>query len=151
MRDYHFAWLAKHPERSEEWLQDRLRDGFDIHHADGDRTNNAPENLVLIEGSDHMMLHGHSLRRRLRGLEEKRAKAQRDRELIGKRAYEAKSSQVSWAIIGGRLDMGGGVARDLAKKYADAKGLPFPKPNSACRATQAHRALLREEGSPQYR
>jgi hypothetical protein len=37
---------------------DKLCDGFDVHHLDGDRTNNDPLNLVLIEHGDHMMLHG---------------------------------------------------------------------------------------------
>lgn len=51
------AWLTAHPNRSEEWLRERMRDGFDVHHVDGDSRNNDPDNLVLIEGSDHMLLH----------------------------------------------------------------------------------------------
>lgn len=38
-------------------MRDRLRDGFDVHHIDGDSRNDKDSNLVLIEASDHMMLH----------------------------------------------------------------------------------------------
>lgn len=55
---HHRAWLAAHPDRDTVWLSERLGDGFDVHHVDGDCTNNALENLVLIEHQDHMTLHG---------------------------------------------------------------------------------------------
>ena len=55
---YHLAWLSIHFHRNEEWLASRLRDGFDVHHLDGDHGNNVPENLVLIECTDHMRIHG---------------------------------------------------------------------------------------------
>lgn len=58
LKNHHYAWLSKHPLRSAGWLEDRLRDGFDVHHLDRDRENNAPENLVLIEHGDHMIMHG---------------------------------------------------------------------------------------------
>lgn len=59
---HHIAWLSAHPERSAEWLRDRLADGFHVHHIDGNHENNAPRNLVLIESGDHMMLHNGSSR-----------------------------------------------------------------------------------------
>jgi hypothetical protein len=55
---YHYAWLESHPHRNEEWLREQLKEGFDIHHIDGDHNNNDPSNLVLIEHTDHMRLHG---------------------------------------------------------------------------------------------
>ncbi len=54
------VWLSKHPHRTEEWLQEKYREGFHIHHLDVDHANNHPSNLVLIDGVDHMMLHGRS-------------------------------------------------------------------------------------------
>lgn len=51
------AWLDAHPDRDEEWLRQMAREGFDVHHLDGDHGNNDPDNLVLIEHLDHMMLH----------------------------------------------------------------------------------------------
>jgi hypothetical protein len=52
-----------HPHRTEEWLQERLRDGFDVHHIDGDHSNDDPINLVLIECVDHLRLHGKEMNR----------------------------------------------------------------------------------------
>lgn len=57
---YHHIWLECHPHRSENWLIERLKDGFDIHHLDGNHDNNDPKNLALIEHTDHMMIHGMS-------------------------------------------------------------------------------------------
>lgn len=58
MKLWHTAWLSAHPYRTEEWLREKLRDGFDVHHMDGDKANNDSSNLVLIEHVDHMRLHG---------------------------------------------------------------------------------------------
>ena len=58
MESYHHAWLAAHPDRTEGWLRDRLAEGFDVHHLDGDHSNDDPLNLVLIEHLDHMRVHG---------------------------------------------------------------------------------------------
>jgi hypothetical protein len=55
-------WLLDHPERTYEWLLERLKDGFHIHHLDGNHSNNEPTNLVLIEASDHFRLHGGRLK-----------------------------------------------------------------------------------------
>ncbi|MCP4900097.1 MAG: HNH endonuclease [bacterium] len=54
---HHAAWLEAHPRRSEAWLQDATAEGFDVHHLDGDKTNDRPDNLVLLECEDHMRLH----------------------------------------------------------------------------------------------
>lgn len=61
LKEYHLNWLIAHPHRTQEWLADKLKDGFDIHHLDGDHSNNSKENLVLIDHSDHMYLHGMNL------------------------------------------------------------------------------------------
>ncbi len=57
MEVYHYKWLEYHPNRTREWLSDRLKEGFDIHHIDGDKNNNEPDNIVLIDHADHIMLH----------------------------------------------------------------------------------------------
>ena len=57
LKSYHFAWLSLRPHRSEQWLSEKLAEGFDVHHVDGDHTNDDPSNLVLIEHVDHMRLH----------------------------------------------------------------------------------------------
>lgn len=58
MESYHVAWLSAHPDRAEGWLRDRLAEGFDVHHLDGNHANDDPSNLVLIEHLDHMRIHG---------------------------------------------------------------------------------------------
>jgi hypothetical protein len=63
--EYHRNWLSTHPNRTEEWLRERLKDGFDIHHMDGNHDNNDSSNLVLIESQDHMSLHGGNAIRRI--------------------------------------------------------------------------------------
>lgn len=62
METYHVAWLSAHPERTEDWLRRMLKDGFRIHHMDGNHFNDDPKNLVLIEAGDHMMIHNGSAR-----------------------------------------------------------------------------------------
>lgn len=57
LEEYHHVWLAYHPERTEEWLLRMLREGFHLHHVDGDHANNDNLNLVLIEGGDHFLIH----------------------------------------------------------------------------------------------
>lgn len=54
---HHVAWLSAHPHRTEEWFRQQTKDGFDVHHLDGNHDNNDPRNLVLIEHTDHMALH----------------------------------------------------------------------------------------------
>lgn len=62
LKPYHRVWLACHPGRTAEWLLERLADGFHVHHADGNHSNDAPSNLMLIEGLDHMLIvHGHKV------------------------------------------------------------------------------------------
>lgn len=57
MQEYHYVWLEAHPDRTIEWLKEMLRAGFEVHHVDWNRDNNSPDNLVLIEASDHQKLH----------------------------------------------------------------------------------------------
>jgi hypothetical protein len=57
---HHRAWLKAHPERSEGWLRERLADGFEVHHVDGNGANDHPLNLALVEGRDHVrVVHRH--------------------------------------------------------------------------------------------
>lgn len=48
-------------------MSERLADGFDIHHADGNPDNNDPANLVLIDTLDHAKLHGGLIQKLLEG------------------------------------------------------------------------------------
>lgn len=55
---HHKVWLNAHPHRTPAWFRERVKEGFDVHHLDGDSENNDPANLVLIEHTDHMRIHG---------------------------------------------------------------------------------------------
>ena len=55
---HHQAWLDAHSDRTAEWLRSIIQQGFEIHHGDSDHENNHPDNLFLIERSDHTRLHG---------------------------------------------------------------------------------------------
>lgn len=57
MKAHHASWLKAHPERNQAWLEQALEQGFDVHHLDEDHSNNMPENLVLIEHTDHFRIH----------------------------------------------------------------------------------------------
>lgn len=54
---HHRAWLSAHSWIAWEWLDAKLEEGFEVHHVDGDHSNNDPQNLVLVYNSDHKLLH----------------------------------------------------------------------------------------------
>ncbi len=99
LEPYHFAWLSTHPERDALWLVERLRDGFDIHHLDGDHSNNEPDNLVLIEAGDHLRLHGGISIRRIRTKKTGR-KPETIRKLREAYHLKAQDPKLNWGKIG---------------------------------------------------
>jgi len=127
---HQLAWLAAHPYRSEEWLRAVLADGFDVHHADGDHSNDDPRNLVLIERTDHMALHGAGAKRLAQAVKSAR-RVSPERLEIGRRVYEAKEPGMSWRragiAAGMKLDRykSAQTAKLAADAYATAAGLPL--------------------------
>lgn len=121
MPEHHRQWLAAHPTRSEAWLLVMLKDGFDVHHLDGNHANNDPANLVLIEHSDHMMLHGSRMLGRLAPYR-RGGRTPKDHSLsaTGARAYHMRISGLRW------VDCGGRSALVAARNYAKALGLAWP-------------------------
>lgn len=132
LKEYHFAWLSSHPERTSDWLRFMLKAGFDIHHLDGDHANNDPVNLVLIEHRDHMRLHGatRGFGRELEVVKERR-KALFLAE--GKLAYEAalevqKTATYSsgiWVEAGRKSGLGARAFR-RAELWAKTNNLKWP-------------------------
>lgn len=55
LRPHHRVWLAAHPHRTAAWLRERIADGFDVHHIDGDDANDHSSNLILLETTDHTL------------------------------------------------------------------------------------------------
>lgn len=142
MQPYHYAWLSNHPERSEEWLKERLKDGFDVHHMDGDRTNNDPLNLCLVEHLDHMRLHNNPLANRLEAAKAARvvnrqrrgAYGFESRDEIGAKLYQCRLKPMAWRdafieLCGKPDDPHFNIhatAIRLAKEHALRNELPWP-------------------------
>ena len=49
MKNYRKIW--------EEYNNQKIPNGFHIHHVDGDRTNNNPENLICVSPEEHWNIH----------------------------------------------------------------------------------------------
>lgn len=93
MKPHHEAWLTAHPERTADWLREKIREGFDVHHMDGNRDNNEPGNLVLIDHIDHMRLHGMHQSDRLHRLSmHKISAARRPRRKSGPEPYRKRTA-----------------------------------------------------------
>lgn len=89
MKEHHIAWLEANKHRSKQWLKDRLADGFDIHHIDGNHGNNDPWNLILVESADHGRLHG---------LPMNRISAM---EILARKREELRASDIEAGIVRG--------------------------------------------------
>ena len=118
LQNYHFAWLDVHPQRSVEWLRERLKDGFDIHHIDGNHKNNDPANLILIESHDHFMLHS-GVRLTLRKLN---VSGPRKETLErGCAALKLRAKGKTWREVGAALGCTGTGAMSAARVYRKHK------------------------------
>ena len=122
MQKHHEAWLAAHPFKSKQWLSWMTREGFDVHHIDGDHDNNDPKNLCLIYNSDHMMLHNGGTRPpcRVQYLKSGPKGPRKETLSMGGFAYRQKQGGKTWREIGPRRLM------QSAKRYAEHEGLPWP-------------------------
>lgn len=130
METYHHVWLQQHPDRTENWLAERLGDGFAIHHIDGNHANDEPSNLVLIDAGDHWFIHS-GLKPRLRRLPfHKLAKYPRRPRAatlaFGKIAYRCSQDGRTWTSIGTSHDVHFNTARNAACVYAKYNKLPWP-------------------------
>lgn len=121
MQYYHYVWLAAHPERSREWLERHVADGFEIHHRDHNHLNNDPDNLVLIEGVDHHRLHGRNVSLRI---------TRREIDMVlGEISYHArKRTGLAWQHIADKLKIAFPRAEKAARHYAKQNGLEWPLP-----------------------
>lgn len=127
-KPHHEAWLSAHPERSSEWLNARILDGFDVHHLDGDHSNNDPLNLVLIDHVDHMRLHGMtSGSYRLRALSGVGVSGPRPQTLsYGQITYAKRQEGKTWRQIGFDLGIGRTRALNTARTFAAANDREWP-------------------------
>ena len=133
MEAHHKAYLGKHS-MSPEFLSEALRNGFDVHHLDGDHSNNEPENLILVWSQDHMELHG--LKRfsgRMDGVWMTREEMDAVKLSKGEAAYQKRLQSIPWA------EMGIPNALGNAKHYAKAHDLEWPVPCERKKPMRSHR------------
>jgi hypothetical protein len=152
METYHYAWLTAHPDRTRAWLKARLRDGFHVHHVDGNHQNDAPKNLVLMEGVDHLRLHGHRLtdgiaqwriRSSKRAKEAKAARAAIKAEAVARIVPKRKPQLTPMMIdiVRQCLDGGGSVA-NAASELGDHSDLSWKQRQSAIKREVLGRRLV---------
>jgi HNH endonuclease len=145
---HHRSWLSAHPNRTEEWLSARLKEGFDVHHLDWDHSNNDPNNLILVENRDHMMIHAggrpiavrsmgfsaprHRKAKKIMPLREPRARLIPEDEYNaqhGEACYDLRKTGLTWsevakAAIGHQMYTN--RSRVAAKWFATQNDLPWP-------------------------
>lgn len=105
-----------------------MREGFDVHHMDGNPENNAPENLVLIECQDHMRLHGSksgALRRLYRN-GKVWGEAMEPDHITGEKVYNLRLWEISWKAICKAMNASQPTLANKAKAFAKANSLKWP-------------------------
>lgn len=122
-KDYHWAWLEGHPWVTAEWLGEKLREGFHIHHIDGRKENNSIKNLLLIYGSDHMAFHNGGIPRPPNSSKKRAEKSRK----IGRLIYEEFDPMSSWKKLGEKHGLYADQAMILARRYAKENNLPVLK------------------------
>jgi hypothetical protein len=132
MKEYHRVWLEHNPHRTEDWLKDKLRDGFTIHHIDGNHDNNSPNNLVLVTWADHTMIHNGKKRmiqtgRRIGPRKPTPARPPSEKALaIGESAYKSRAMGHQWCNCGVWDGMTDRQALAYAQTYAIHNAMIWP-------------------------
>ena len=119
------AWLSDHPTRSEAWLDRIIAEGFDLHHIDGDYTNNNPYNLLLVETDDHRAVL-HNIKISVAVNVENRLQCRRTRLTKGEKAYQLRQLGLGWADADAFLRITS--SNMYARQFALINKLPWPIP-----------------------
>lgn len=145
-KEHHKAWLSVNPHRSEAWLSRKLAEGFHVHHIDCDPSNNDPDNLLLLDGVDHLRLHGLPKKQELKVL----ARRQRAGKFDYRDALWWRVGAVCY-VLRGRGWSGHAAFRAVTRwlgeepyvdsvsmfstagKFAEREGLEWPLKNRICR------------------
>lgn len=120
MEPHHKAWLSR-TKVDPSFLSEALRNGFDVHHLDGDHQNNDPENLMLIYTDDHFLLHNaKKFTGRSGGVWMTQEELDNAKMTKGQRAYEDRQGGKVWKEIDIPNALGS------AKFYAQRNDKPWP-------------------------
>lgn len=123
MKDYHKAYLSKQT-MTEDFFFEALANGFDIHHLDGDHSNNDPDNLVMIYHFDHFAMHGaKGFENRYKDRWMSNEEIHEIKATLGEKAYKLRVSGLLWSEIDEILER---QALQLAKFYAEQNNLQWP-------------------------
>lgn len=134
-KSYHLSWLSVHPNRTADWLRERLSDGFDIHHVDGDHSNDSPSNLILIEAGDHFVLHSGVIvdgvkawRSRVNGPKEKSRSSEAYAAYQRTGSWQDVYFEISGAVNPGRDDVrkGAKMMCNMARSWSRRNEKPWP-------------------------
>lgn len=50
-------WALTHRRVAEKKVGGRIFPGYEVHHIDGDKTNNRPSNLTIVSKTEHRQIH----------------------------------------------------------------------------------------------
>jgi hypothetical protein len=106
-----------------------LAAGFNVHHVDNNKTNNDPDNLLMVERCDHMKIH--DMPNFLNKKEAPSWDSYAKRVILGESAYSMRATtSMAWLDIAQEL----GYKRDaqalnVAKAYAVYNKLAWPIPH----------------------
>lgn len=113
MESSHLNWLQQHKE-DPSFLGQALENGFSLHPLDGSRSNDSPDNLVLLYQKDA---------RKLSSPEESFTETRLNKS---RACYELRKEGQKWAEIASFAHVSLSNAWSLARGYAKARNLKWP-------------------------
>lgn len=145
LRRHHRAWLDENQGRSPAWLRERLSDGLEVLHADRNHSNDAPENLVLVDYLDQVRRHGVESFLRDRPVIISRmnrpyvVQNASDRRTDMQAAYYLRLDGRTWGEVSAALERSIVIAD--VEAYARKHGLKWPIAEESARRRDMRRAL----------
>jgi len=93
------GYVLEHRKVAAELIGRPLRSDEEVHHVDGDKTNNAPENLVVIPRGKHQKLHAH-ICRELLSLQREVARLRGGCDPVAEMRFGGIHHCIDWKVVG---------------------------------------------------